>query len=127
MVYRYGSAAAWRGVDLYAGNLYGEHLSAEGLPFTYTPFAALVLWPTNLGNQQVGLWAWSIGSVLALLAVLAMVTPAEAKYRALRYSSPGLCPATTIVAVAHFEFGQINLLLMFLVVADLCRREATPR
>lgn len=125
VVYRYGSAAAWHGVDLYAGNLYGEHLSAEGLPFTYTPFAALVLWPTNLGNQQVGLWAWSIGTVLALLAVLAMVTPADAKYRALAVFVAGAVSATTIVAVAHFEFGQINLLLMFLVVADLCRRDDT--
>jgi len=47
----YGSAAAWRGVDLYAGNLFGEHISAEGCRSPTTPFAALVLWPTNLGNQ----------------------------------------------------------------------------
>ncbi len=125
VVYRYGSAAAWRGVDLYAGNLYGAHISAEGLPFTYTPFAALVLWPTNLGNQQVGLWAWGIGSILALLAVLAMVAPADAKYRALAVFVGGAASAMTIVAVAHFEFGQINLLLMLLVVADLCRRDDT--
>jgi alpha-1,2-mannosyltransferase len=125
VVYRYGSAAAWRGVDLYAGNLFGEHISAEGLPFTYTPFAALVLWPTNLGNQQVGLWLWGIGSVLALLAVLAMVTPADVKHRALAVLVGGAASATTIVAVAHFEFGQINLFLMLLVVADLYRRDDT--
>ena len=121
-VYRYGSAAAWGGVDLYAANLHGEHLVAEGLPFTYTPFAALVLWPTNLGNQQVGLWAWNIASMLVLLAVLAMVTPADARRRAIAVFLSGAAAAATIMATAHFEFGQINLFLMFLVIADLWRR-----
>lgn len=124
-VYRYGSAAAWRGVDLYAANLHGEHLVAEGLPFTYTPFAALVLWPTNLGNQQVGVWAWNIASMLALLAVLAMVTPADVRHRAIAVFIAGAASAGTIMATAHFEFGQINLFLMLLVIADLCRRDDT--
>lgn len=125
VVYRYGSAAAWRGADLYAANLHGEHLAAEGLPFTYTPFAALVLWPTNLGSQQVGLWAWGIGSMLALLAVLAMVTPADLGHRAIAVFAAGAVSTATIVATAHFEFGQINLFLMLLVVGDLCRRDDT--
>ena len=120
-VYRYGSAAAWRGVDLYAVNLHGEHLVAEGLPFTYTPFAALVLWPTNLGNQQVGVWAWNIASMLALLAALAMVTPADVRHRAIAVFIAGAASTATIMATAHFEFGQINLFLMLLVIADLCR------
>ncbi|MBV9722602.1 MAG: DUF2029 domain-containing protein [Mycobacterium sp.] len=120
-VYRYGSAAAWRGVDLYAANVHGEHLVADGLPFTYTPFAALVLWPTNLGNQQVGVWAWNIASMLALLAVLAMVTPAGVRHRAIAVFLAGAASTGTIMATAHFEFGQINLFLMLLVVADLCR------
>jgi alpha-1,2-mannosyltransferase len=124
-VYRYGSAAAWRGVDLYAANLHGKHLVAEGLPFTYTPFAALVLWPTNLGNQQVGVWAWNIASTLALLAVLAMVTPADVRHRAIAVFIAGAASTATIMATAHFEFGQINLFLMLLVIADLCRRDDT--
>ena len=124
-VYRYASAAAWHGVDLYAANVHGDHLAAEGLPFTYTPFAALVLSPTNLGSQQVGLWAWNIGSMLALLAVLAMVTPANVSHRALAVFAAGAASTATIVATAHFEFGQINLFLMLLVIADLCRRDDT--
>jgi alpha-1,2-mannosyltransferase len=125
VVYRYGSAAAWRGVDLYAANLYGDHIAPEGLPFTYTPFAALALWPTNIGNQQVGLWVWGIGSMLALLAVLAMVTPADVRHRAVAVFVAGAVSAATIVARAHFEFGQINVFLMFLVISDLCRRDDT--
>ncbi len=121
-VYRYGSAAAWHGVDLYAANLHGEHLVAEGLPFTYTPFAALVLWPTNLGSPQFGIWAWGIASMLALLAVFAMVAPADIGHRAIAVFVAGAVSTATIMATAHLEFGQINLFLMLLVIADLCRR-----
>jgi hypothetical protein len=125
VVYRYGSAAAWRGVDLYAGNLYGPNIAPEGLPFTYTPFAALVLWPTNIGSQPFGLWAWSVASMLALFAVVAMVTPSDVRYRwVVVFGITGVASAT-IMIYAHFFFGQINLLLMFLVIADLARRDDT--
>jgi alpha-1,2-mannosyltransferase len=125
VVYRYGSAAAWRGVDLYAGNLFGEHISSDGLPFTYTPFGALVLWPTNLGGMQVGFWAWSIASMLALLTVIAMVTPSDLRYRWIVVFGVTAVAGTTIMVYAHFFFGQINLLLMLLVIADLTRRDDT--
>ncbi len=125
VVYRYGSAAAWRGLDLYASNLHGEHIAAEGLPFTYTPFGALVLWPTNLGNQQVGLWVWSIASMLALIAAIAMVTPSDARHRWLAVFGITCVACTTIMVYAHFFFGQINILLMLLVIADLTRRDDT--
>ena len=124
-VYRYGSAAAWRGVDLYAGNLHGPNIADEGLPFTYTPFGALVLWPTNLGSQQVGLWAWSIVSMLALLAVIAMVTPADIRHRWVVVFGIASVACATIMVYAHFFFGQINILLMLLAIADLTRRDDT--
>jgi hypothetical protein len=125
VVYRYGSASAWRGVDLYAGNLYGPNIAPEGLPFTYTPFAGLVLWPTNIGSQHFGLWAWSIASMLALFGVVAMVTPSDIRYRwFVVFGITGVASAT-IMIYAHFFFGQINLLLMFLVIADLVRRDDT--
>ncbi|MFZ0832334.1 MAG: glycosyltransferase 87 family protein [Mycobacterium sp.] len=124
-VYRYGSAAAWRGVDLYAGNLHGPNIADEGLPFTYTPFGALVLWPTNLGSQQVGFWAWSIVSMLALLAVIAMVTPSGIRHRWFAVFGIASVACATIMVYAHFFFGQINILLMLLVIADLTRRDDT--
>ncbi len=124
-VYRYGSAAAWRGVDLYASNLHGPHIADEGLPFTYTPFGALVLWPTNLGSQQVGFWAWSIVSMLALLAVIAMVVPSDVRQRWIVVFGVASLACATIMVYAHFFFGQINILLMLLVIADLARRDDT--
>jgi alpha-1,2-mannosyltransferase len=124
-VYRYGSAAAWRGVDLYAGNIHGPNIADEGLPFTYTPFGALVLWPTNLGSPHVGFWAWSIASMLALLAVIAMVVPSQVRHRWIVVFGVASVACATIMVYAHFFFGQINLLLMLLVIADLTRRDDT--
>jgi alpha-1,2-mannosyltransferase len=124
-VYRYGSAAAWHGVDLYAGNLHGPNIADEGLPFTYTPFGALVLWPTNLGSPQVGIWAWSIASILALLAVIAMVVPVQARHRWIVVFGVASVACATIMIYAHFFFGQINIFLMLLVIADLTRRDDT--
>jgi alpha-1,2-mannosyltransferase len=125
VVYRYGSAAAWHGIDLYAGNLYGLHIESDGLPFTYTPFAALVLWPTNIGTQYFGLWAWGIASMMALFGVVAMVTPPDIRYRWLVVFGITGVASTTIMIFAHLCYGQINLLLMFLVIADLVRRGDT--
>ncbi len=124
-VYRYGSSAAWHGVNLYAGNLHGPNIADDGLPFTYTPFGALVLWPTNLGSQQVGFWAWSIVSMLALLAVIAMVTPSDLRHRWVVVFGIASVACATIMVYAHFFFGQINILLMLLVIADLTRRDDT--
>jgi hypothetical protein len=124
-VYRYGSAAAWRGVDLYAGNVHGPHITDEGLPFTYPPFSALLLWPTNIGSPQVGIWAWNIASMLALLAVIAMVTPSDVRYRWVAIFGAAAVACPTIMIYAHFFFGQINIFLMLLVIADLTRRDDT--
>lgn len=125
VVYRYGSSAAWHGVDLYAGNLYGPNIAAEGLPFTYTPFAALVLWPTNIGTQYFGLYAWGIASMMALFGVIALVTPPDIRYRWPAVFGITAVASATIMVYAHLFFGQINLLLMFLVVADFARRDDT--
>ena len=124
-VYRYGSAAAWHGVDLYAGNVHGPNIAHEGLPFTYTPFGALVLWPTNLGSPHVGFWAWSIASMLALLAVISMVVPVQARHRWIVVFGVASVASATIMVYAHFFFGQINIFLMLLVIADLTRRDDT--
>jgi alpha-1,2-mannosyltransferase len=125
VIYRYGSAAAWHGVDLYSTSIRGEHLANVGLPFLYPPFGALVLWPTNLGGQHTGLWAWSIASMLALMAVIAMVIPTDARYRwIVVFGVTPIACATTMVW-GNFVSGQINVLLMFLVIADLTRRDDT--
>ena len=44
LVYRYGSDAAWHRVDVYTTSLHGPFIDQpNGMPFTYTPFASLLL------------------------------------------------------------------------------------
>jgi alpha-1,2-mannosyltransferase len=125
VIYRYGSAAAWQGMDLYDTPVRGEHLADMGVPFIYPPFGALVLWPTNLGTQHDGLWAWSIASMLALLAATAMVTPPDARNRWVVAFAVASVACATIMVYENFACGQINLLLMVLVIGDLTRSDDT--
>ncbi len=48
LVYRYAAQAFAAGSNIYEGNLSGPLIVDEGMPFTYTPFAVIFLWPTVL-------------------------------------------------------------------------------
>ncbi|WP_206796439.1 glycosyltransferase 87 family protein [Amycolatopsis sp. MtRt-6] len=114
-VYRAGGIAVLRGEPLY------EHLSAlpgwaPELPFTYPPFAALVFTPLAALPVQ---WCWG---VLALAAAPALVV-------ALRPYAPG---AGVLLAAFGLQpvwqtigLGQLNLVLMALVIADVLRRRGS--
>jgi alpha-1,2-mannosyltransferase len=112
-VYRAGGIAVLRGEPLYA------HLSAlpgwaPELPFTYPPFAALLFTPFAAVPVQ---WCWG------LVAVAAVPAPALA----LRPFAPGGVPLLAAFGLQPVwqtvGLGQLNLILMALVVVDvLCRR-----
>lgn len=106
-VYRYGADRVLSGAPLYAPR--------AGLPFTYPPFAALLMAP-------LALLTWSAAS--ALLTSLSVAGLAVAVRR----------PSLLVLAVAcAFEpvrqtlsFGQVNLILCALVLADLTWRPERP-
>lgn len=96
----------------------------SGLPFTYPPFALISLWPlawTSFPVSQWLLWAASLAAatgsiVLVLRDMGAMVTP------------PLLCKAFTWSCASFIaleparsatDYGQVEFILMFIVVADL--------
>ncbi len=134
-VYR-TAGAVWRaGQPLYRdGYPYGLGVY---LPFTYPPVAALVLGLTSLLPSPVSLGVVSAGSLLALAA-----TSYLAGHRA-RLTRPWeQVPLTVTAALAALAvvvepvrltlfFGQVNLVLMALVTADLLvlnpRRARWPR
>lgn len=109
-VYIRGAAAVLRHEELYS-------VSAHGLPFTYSPFAALLFVPLQmLGNVDArwALTAASIGSYVVVVVVCA------------RRLQMNLAPAL-VVGLAGLAFepflrnillGQINLMLLALVVVD---------
>lgn len=103
------------------------------LPFTYPPFALLVLAPLSFGPLGLAEGAWWFVSSLALVATLYLLVPPDRSGRAV---PPGrrlavaslLAGAATLVLEpvrSNMDYGQVNLLLMLLVVVDL--RQPRPR
>jgi len=95
-----------------------------GLPFTYPPFAAVVMVPLAPMPAWLAAGLWTGASVGALAAVVVVVR------RALGRAAPGwLVVLLTGGALAmepvwqNLTFGQINLFLMLAVLVDLVRPE----
>jgi alpha-1,2-mannosyltransferase len=107
----------------------GESLSGTrdpvtGLPFTYPPFAALLLVPLAWVPFWVAAAFWTATSVAALAAVIALAL------RSLGRPAPGWLVALLTVGALGLEpvwqnltFGQVNVLVMLAVMVDLLRPE----
>jgi alpha-1,2-mannosyltransferase len=116
-VYRFSGRALLDGLPLY-----GADDPTTGLPFTYPPFAAVVMVPVALVPDAMAAALWTGLSVCALAAVIAM------SLRALDRVAPGWLVALLTLASLGLEpvwqnltFGQVNLLLMLAVLVDLLR------
>lgn len=121
-VYRAGGQAWFDGADLYADGFGSRY--ATGLPFTYPPSAAMLF--TTLAVVPLAVAATLLTAVsLIALAAVAVILVRQ--------------PVTLVAAVFTFgvllepvrltiSYGQINLVLMVLVVADcLLPRTWWPR
>ena len=122
-VYRDSAAIIWRGGDLYPA------VSAH--PFTYPPFAGLLLLPLLAAPPEVDAIAWTALSA-ACLAVTVWIC--------LRWAAPALSGPKRIALIllgglagiwldpvaATLLAGQVNLFLLLLVVADLAQPESHP-
>ncbi len=118
-VYRYGGRAVLDGLPLYEADD-----PVTGYPFTYPPFAAVVMVPLALLPVWLSAALWTATSVGALAAVVVVA------WRALGRPTPGwLVALLTAAAVAlepvwqNLAFGQVNVLLMLAVLVDLVRPE----
>jgi alpha-1,2-mannosyltransferase len=116
-VYRIG-AGVWRA----GGNLYGRLPATRAgvaLPFTYPPIAAVLLVPL----ARVPFW---LASLVVTVASVAALVLAVRRVLASTGRPPGRSALTTVAAAAlvlepvraTLGFGQVNLLLLGLVVAD---------
>ena len=118
-VYQHGGRGVLDGLEVYE-----SRDPVTGLPFTYPPFAAVVMVPLAL------LPAWLAAALLdrrvggALAAVVVVVR------RALDRPAPGwLVALVTAGALAlepvwqNLTFGQVNVFLMLAVLVDLVRPE----
>ena len=115
VVYRYGGRAVLDGLAPYdAGD------PTFGLPFTYPPFAAVVMVPLALVPGWLAAAVWTAASVGAMAASVVVVR------RALGRPSPGWLVAVVTAAALALEpvwqnltFGQVNAILMLAVLVDL--------
>jgi hypothetical protein len=114
------------------GSLYGTRIW-HWAPFTYPPFAALVFTPLPLLPLAVDEVLVTIVGVVALFAVLSLAlrlpsSPGSAPAPASRLGS-ALPPAAMAMVLwlepitATLGYGQINLVIAWLIVCDLSRRD----
>ncbi|MEU6065514.1 MULTISPECIES: glycosyltransferase 87 family protein [Streptomyces] len=112
----YGTVNSW---VHHGGRIYDYLVPGTTYGFTYPPFAALVMLPMAF----VGLRTAIVGSVLLNLAALAFVLRILAGSEWRRYGWYGWALAACGLALYEplrdtFSFGQVNLLLLALVLGD---------
>ncbi|KRC46100.1 MULTISPECIES: glycosyltransferase 87 family protein [unclassified Nocardioides] len=117
-VYELGAGA------LFGGDLYGVRFHVADLPFTYPPFAAVLMLPLAVLPTWLSAFLWSLACVVVLARVV------DLTLRACGTTPTGLLlPAVVAVALlaepvwSTFSFGQVNLFLMAAVLADVLRPE----
>jgi alpha-1,2-mannosyltransferase len=122
-IYRWGGQLV-----VHSGNLYGSQFEHTNLYFTYTPMAAAIFAVlSGLGQSALKLLVTAV-SVAALIGTLWFAW-GKLGYRA---SAGRLGAALGVAGVALWlepvqqtlQFGQINLVLMVIIVADLCSSDS---
>lgn len=118
-VYQYGGRLLLDGLPLY-----GSRDPATNLRFTYPPFAAVAMTPLAALPGWLATALWTAASVGALAATV--VVAGRACGRALPTRTVALLTAGALALEPVWQnltFGQINLLLMLAILADLVRPE----
>jgi len=116
----YHGAAVWwaSGRDLYA-----YAAPDTGLGFTYPPFAGVLMLPMSRVPFAAAAWINVVASLLALAVVMwALLGPIARRYGWSRWFAVGLAVpiAAAIEPVREtLGYGQINLLLFLLIMADM--------
>lgn len=138
-IYQMGGQAWLDGRPLYRGNVMFHTPIGLNLPFTYPPLAAVVFCPFSWLHMPTASVAITLLTLVLLMVSIAIVlTRFDVWDASATLAGPAwlrrLWLATVIVAPAtlwmepissNFAFGQINVVLMTLVIAD-CMPRRTP-
>jgi alpha-1,2-mannosyltransferase len=125
-VYRAGGALVHHG----GAGLYDQGFGPVHLPFLYPPFAAATFAVASVLSESTFKLAFTTASVVALV-VSVWVAFGMLGWRA---NAPRVAATGVVSAVALWLepvqqtllFGQVNLILMALVLIDLSRRDSRP-
>ncbi|MGB8387428.1 glycosyltransferase 87 family protein [Mycobacterium sp.] len=141
-VYQMGGRAWLDGRPLYRGDVLFHTPIGLNLPFTYPPLAAVAFCPFAwLGMPAASVAITALTLVLLIVSTMIVLTrldvwnasallPGPAWLRRLWLAVVIVAPATIWLEpiASNFAFGQINVVLMTLVIADcLPRRTPWPR
>jgi alpha-1,2-mannosyltransferase len=127
-VYRMGGQAVLDRADLYDVRYPWDHL-----PFTYPPFAAIAFVPLAWLGFAGGALAMTVASLAALARSLQLVVRRVLPSDASRTATAtvvvvGVCAAVALWSVrSTLEYGQVNLVVMWLVLEDLLGPVARKR
>lgn len=121
-VYRRGAESVVTGGSPYhLPHLHYLHHHLQ-LPFTYPPFAALLLVPTTWWSWPVTYVVWTVLTALCLIWLWRICLPESTMPTWLLY--PSVLGSVLLEPVwQNFRLGQINLLLDAVILADLLRGE----
>ncbi len=113
------------GLARHSGNLSGLSYRHLGLHFTYPPRAAAVFAALSYAPLPVLKWVATAGSVAALTAVTWLTWGALGYPRSPKRLGGTLALAAVAIWAEPVQqtlaFGQVNILLMLIIVADLCQ------
>lgn len=132
-VYRMGGRAWLDGSPLYADGAMFATQGGLDLPFTYPPLAAIVFSPfAMMSLPAASLVITAVTLVLLLVSVMIVLTRLDVWTTGRRIWLAAAIVSCTVLFLepiqANFDFGQINVVLMTLVIADCVpRRTAWPR
>lgn len=115
-VFRDAGFAITHGYPLYSD----EFPTRSGFRFLYPPFAAVLFAPLMLVNEWFQDMAWTIGTITAVFATVGMC----AHRLGLRpwWMWAVACAGFSVILEplrSHLDYGQINIFLVALVVADV--------
>jgi alpha-1,2-mannosyltransferase len=116
-VYHQGALAVLHGRSPYDFGL------PHGLMFIYPPFAAIVFTPLGLLADRAAFTVWTLISALALEVtvwlVLSRIGPADRRRRAMFTVLATVAALPLYPVLSELALGQVNILLMLLVLVDL--------
>jgi alpha-1,2-mannosyltransferase len=122
-IYRWGGLLA-----RHSGDLYGGPFPHYNLFFTYPPMAALIFAIMSALPMPALKWLITAGSVVSLATTLWLTWGALGYRRSASRIGAALAVAGVALWLQPVQqtigFGQVNLILMLIIVADLCLPDA---
>jgi alpha-1,2-mannosyltransferase len=117
---------------LHGGSPFTANFTVHQLPFTYTPFALLLLTSLTFGSLGLVESLWWLLSAVCLVGAVYLVITASLTLPARRALAVAalLCGVATLALEpvrSNMDYAQINLILMVMIVADMTRVRAPWR